>query len=397
MTRPLPQAVLTCLYFRKRSIMSRALFIAVAAFVTAGLLGAGEAWAHPSWGIVVDRRSQVYFSDLETVWKIDAAGKLSVFRAGVSGRHIHELAGDEEGNIYGPDYSYVPARQTYLNAVWRMTTAGAFTYVLAPTESMPRGMSIWRDREGNTYSYEQNNNLKRETLLLKRTPGGEVFVFAGGAYGHADGKGARARFSSIVGMAFGPEGDLYLSDGASVRRVAPDGTVSTLADGLDVKGAGRNPVEGEIRWGGLMGLTVGARGEVYAADYRNRRVLKITPGGEVSTAAQTEPPWTPTGVALSAGGDLYILEFGTTPSNADKPRVRKLSPDGRVMTVAAVGQSESTREVAPAAESPEGAKTRERVESGRGVPYLFLCACAGAVVLTLVAFSLYRRSSGRGA
>jgi hypothetical protein len=374
--------------------MSRALAITAAAFVTACVLGAGEARAHPAWGIVVDRRGQVYFSDLETVWKIDDAGRLSVFRAGVSGRHVHELASDADGNIYGPDYSYVPGRQTYINAVWKMTPAGAFAYVLAPTESMPRGMSIWRDGDGNTYSYEQNNHLKRETLLIKRTPGGVASVLAGGAYGHADGKGARARFSSIVGMAFGPDGALYLSDGASVRRVAPDGAVSTLADGLDLKGAGRNPVEGEVRWGGLMGLTLGARGEVYVADYRNRRVLKITPGGEVSTAAQTEQPWAPTGVALSGGGDLYVLEFGLTPSNA--ARVRRLSPDGRVVNVAVVGQGEGAREAPPAvAESPGGARTAGRAVTVRGVSYLFYCACAGFVVLTLVAFGLYGRFSGR--
>jgi len=375
--------------------MSRALAITVAAFVTTCLLGAGEARAHPAWGIVVDRRGQVYFSDLETVWKIDAAGRLTVFRAGVPGRHVHELALDTDGNLYGPDYSYVPERQTYLNAVWKMTPAGAFTYVLAPTESMPRGMSIWRDRDGNTYAYEQNNNLKRETLLIRRTAGGAASVLAGGAYGHADGKGARARFSSIVGMAFGAEGALYLADGASVRRVTPDGTVSTLADGLDVKGEGRNPVEGEVRWGGLMGLTVGARGEVYVADYRNRRVLKVTPGGAVSTAAQTEPPWAPTGVALAEGGDLYILEFGPTPSNANTPRVRKLSPDGRVSTVATVGQSENTRESPPVVGSTAGASPTGRVESGPSAPYILLCACAGAVALTLIAFSLYRRASGR--
>jgi len=29
--------------------------------------------AHPSWGIVVSSTGEVYFSDLETVWKIDRA------------------------------------------------------------------------------------------------------------------------------------------------------------------------------------------------------------------------------------------------------------------------------------------------------------------------------------
>jgi len=29
------------------------------------------------WGIAVDRQRQVYFSDLKTIWKIDAQGKLA--------------------------------------------------------------------------------------------------------------------------------------------------------------------------------------------------------------------------------------------------------------------------------------------------------------------------------
>ena len=36
--------------------------------------------AHPPTGIVLDRAGNIYFSDLETIWKIDTNGKLSVFR-----------------------------------------------------------------------------------------------------------------------------------------------------------------------------------------------------------------------------------------------------------------------------------------------------------------------------
>lgn len=59
----------------------RAFLLAAIVFLTAG-----KAAAHPATGIVVDRKGQVYFSDLETVWRIDTLGKLSVFRSGVSGR-----------------------------------------------------------------------------------------------------------------------------------------------------------------------------------------------------------------------------------------------------------------------------------------------------------------------
>jgi hypothetical protein len=40
-------------------------------------------YSHPAWGIVVDRQKQIYFTDLETVYKIDSQGKLSIFLTGV--------------------------------------------------------------------------------------------------------------------------------------------------------------------------------------------------------------------------------------------------------------------------------------------------------------------------
>lgn len=42
--------------------------------------------------IVVDAQGRITFSDLETVWRFDAGGRLTIFRAGVGGRHVHELS-----------------------------------------------------------------------------------------------------------------------------------------------------------------------------------------------------------------------------------------------------------------------------------------------------------------
>src|SRR6185436_6613718 len=189
------------------------------------LLWSASVIAHPASGIVRDRAGNIYFSDLETIWKIETGGKLSVFRPGVSGRHVHELAIDEQDNIYGADLSY--ESQKFISDIWKMTPAGKFEYLLEPTDKPPRGMSIWRDREGNNYLIDQNNHTKTQTLLLRRNASGEVMTLAGGAYGHADGKGTAAKFSSVGNLAFGPDGSLYLTDGATVRRVAMDGTVTT--------------------------------------------------------------------------------------------------------------------------------------------------------------------------
>ena len=148
-----------------------------AAFALAAL--ANVAHAHPPWGIAADGRGVVYFSALETVWKIDESGRLSVFRPGVSGRHTHELTLDEGGNLYGEDLTYEPAGERWITAVWKATPSGEVSFLLAPTDSPPRGTSIWRDREGNTYSV-QSDNPARELLLLKRGPGGQVSLLMGG-------------------------------------------------------------------------------------------------------------------------------------------------------------------------------------------------------------------------
>ena len=371
--------------------MTRALIINSMTVIMLCLLCAESASAHPAWGIVVDRQNQIYFSDLETIWRIDAEGKLKVFRPGVSGRHIHELALDEDGNIYGADYSYEAETQSYIEAIWKMTPDGGFAYIVAPTKSLQRGMSIWRDRYGNTYSVEQNNHLKRETLLLKREPGGNVTTLAGGSYGHADGKGSQAKFGSIVGMAFAPDGSLCLADGSSVRRVTMDGTVETLADGLDVRSADKNSVEGAAAWGSLMGLAVSAQNEVYVADYRNRRVLKISSGGAVSTAAQAEPTWSPTGVAVAKNGDLYILEVGAEASSANKPRVRKLSTDGKLTVVASVGENRNPS----ANENSSIADSERNVAPKSNAPYLLLFIAASIFVLMLVIWRVRRKFSSQ--
>ena len=59
--------------------------------------------AHPASGIVVDRARNLYFSDLENSWKFDLHGKLTVFRKGERGRHVTELAIDEQRSVYGAD------------------------------------------------------------------------------------------------------------------------------------------------------------------------------------------------------------------------------------------------------------------------------------------------------
>src|SRR5262249_34964049 len=115
--------------------------------------------------------------------------------------------------------------------------------------------------------------------------------------------------SWIHGLAAGPNGSLYYAEMNAVRRVAPDGTVSTVAENITVPDCVRPPAANEERFGsGLRGLDVTLDGTVYVTASACCALLKITPDGKVSVVLRGTDAWSPTGVA-SSGDDLYVLEY----------------------------------------------------------------------------------------
>lgn len=371
-----------------------------AAFALAALANVAD--AHPPWGIAADGRGLVYFSALETVWKIDESGRLSIFRPGVSGRHTHELTLDEGGNLYGEDVTYEPAGERWVTAVWKATPSGEVSFLLAPTDSPPRGASIWRDRDGSTYSV-QSDNPAHELLLLKRDPAGRVSLLLGGKTSFE--RGRQVILYNVAGTAFGPDGALYFTDGADIFKAARDGTVRTHARGVAGAASTNRLKAGHVHRGGLLGLAVDARGFVYAADIGNRRVLKVTPDGAASAVYTSEANWEPTGVAC-AGESVYVLEFGTTPSGINTPpRVLKLAPGARASVLASVadgveGGRRDSRPVASSSTNDGGSHTNvvnyespARRGRGRGVVYALMCATL--ITLALVAFAVIRKTRSR--
>jgi sugar lactone lactonase YvrE len=367
--------------------MTRALIAIALAVVWACVFPAAKAQAHPSWGIIVDHQGQVYFSDLKTVWKVDAQGKLSLFRAS-GDRHTHDLNIDEAGNLYGADNSYEPATKRFFSSIWKMTPAGDFSYLLAPTDNPPEGVSIWRDRDGNTY--HATNFPGQEILVLQRTPGGDIKVLVGSNSAVRDYH--QGVPYSIGGMAFGADGALYFAHGANVSKVTMSGTLTTLARDLKVENASGNRA-GAVSPARLLGLAVDAQGSVFVADHDNRRVLKIAPDGQSTTVLRAEELWFPTGVALR-GGDLYILESGQTPAyKSIGTRVRKLSSDGRVTLLAMVDEKSNPPGANRFSFAGEGSERRNL--SRQRMLYILLGAGAAIFALTIVAWRVRRRASAR--
>ena len=298
-------------------------------FIFAGsLIFVSEASAHPAWAIVVDDKNQIYISDLVKIWKIDTSGEVSVF----SERHTHEMTLSKDGNILGEELHYEPSSQKYTAALWRITPNGEFSYILAPTETPPKGISIWKNAGGATYYFGQTEIEPRENFLLKRSAKGDVKVLLGDeqkAMNHR-----QIVPYSFAGMAFAPDGSLFVKNGTTIWKVTLDDRVSVFVDQLQMSAIVPNTA--------LYGLTVDAENNVYTADFTNKKVLKIAPDKKISIVAQSEKDWSPTGVYYK-NKNLYVLENKTVSSGSNPiVRVRKIGFDGKISTVATIGENQST-------------------------------------------------------
>ena len=176
---------------------------------------------------------------------------------------------------------------------------------------------------------------------IHRVEGVEASVFTGaGGSTFSDGPPSIARFGVPRGLAMAPDGSVIVSDVLThaISRIAPDGTVTTLAGG---NGAGYRDGPGhQARFDGPVGVAVAGDGSIYVADSRNDRIRKIAPDGVVLTVAGSGEGGTlpqaedtpalevdinqPTGLAFDGEGGLYILT---------STEIVRLSPEGAVSRV----------------------------------------------------------------
>jgi sugar lactone lactonase YvrE len=306
-------------------------------FITQLLLLFAEASADPSNTLVVDKQGRVYFGDVlhNTVWKI-ADGKLTPF---IKDKHSHRVVLDEQGNLYGEHLEYVPSNDSWRFHMWKATPAGEVSYVVPPSPGFPLGLLT--DKDGNRYEWHGNSNKKDDSRIVKRQPDGTLVTIAGKGWGWADGKGEQAQFGQIGGMIWGQDGALYITDSDAIRKVALDGTVTTIVRGvseLQMSWTARAPSTIALGKGGghLYGLTLDDQANIYVANLGGQAVVKFAPDGKVLNVISSESGWMPSGVAVS-GSDLYVLEFSDEGATKG-PRVRKVAADGKAVTWGTVGE-----------------------------------------------------------
>lgn len=198
------------------------------------------------------------------------------------------------------------------------------------------------DRLGNAYATDYGNHIIR-----KITPEGVVTTVAGkaGQPGFVDGPGGKARFHNPSGIAIAPDGTLYVSEAwnQTVRRISTDGEVTTIAGAAEQPGYYDGPGL-EARFDMPLDVEADGAGNLYVADYNNHLIRRIAPNGDVSTiAGQQHTPGStdgnratallngPSALALDSVGNLGFVQADHT--------VRKLTPEGGIVTLAGLASS----------------------------------------------------------
>ncbi|MFN3432685.1 MAG: hypothetical protein ACK46X_22405, partial [Candidatus Sericytochromatia bacterium] len=179
--------------------------------------------------------------------------------------------------------------------------------------------------------------------IRKVTPQGVVSTVAG-SYGYADGTGTAALFNAPYGIALNPSGDLIVADRTNqrVRKVTTAGVVTTLAGNGFARladGSAASAVFATPR-----GACFDPAGNLYVADTDNHVIRKVAADGTVSTFAGTGMPGFkdgakavamfsgPYGVFWEASGSLLVADY-------NNHRIRRVSADGTVSTVAGTGSA----------------------------------------------------------
>jgi len=184
---------------------------------------------------------------------------------------------------------------------------------------------------------DYGNNALREIRKGSVLTLNSIASSGAGKGGYKDGPVKDALFRGPNNMAIDKEGNIFIADADNfrIRKITPDGTVSTIAGGTP---GYRNGPALKARFGYPTGVAVGDDGTIFVADRRTHTIRKISTEGIVSTIAGNPNPGyadgrgvmshfkEPVGVAVY-GKVVYVTDSG---NNA----VRKIMPDGRVLTLA---------------------------------------------------------------
>lgn len=200
--------------------------------------------------------------------------------------------------------------------------------------SDPFGIAV--DKRGNVIVADagQSNSIRRVTI------DGKVETIAGSSEGFADGKAKQAQFNTPSGIAIDNGGNVIIADTSNnrIRRLTTDGTEVVTIAGTGDAGFKDGP-RGQAQFDGPLAVAIDKNDNIFIADAYNDRIRKISKDGLVTTIAGTGASGfrdgegssasfdTPSGVAVDKEGNVFVADTGNRA-------IRKISTLGQVTTIA---------------------------------------------------------------
>ena len=185
----------------------------------------------------------------------------------------------------------------------------------------------------------------RNYRVKKVTPAGVVSIFAeSGSSGYANGTGTAASFSNMSGVAIASDDTIYIADSGNyrIRKITPSGVVSTYA-GSGTRGTSDGTAtSAQFYW--PKDIAIARDGTLYVTENEGNRIRKIATDGTVTTLAGSPSAGSADGTGASAGfyypraivvgpdDNLYVADAGNG-------LIRKVTASGVVSTFAGTAGS----------------------------------------------------------
>ena len=293
---------------------------------TAGYSGDGGPASNASlsnpWGVAVDLAGSVYIADSDNhrIRKVPRGGVITT----VAGNGTQGFSGDG-----GP----------------------------AVSASLCHPTAVAADLSGNLYIADECNHRIRRV-----SSSGIITTVAGSGsadYSGDGGSATRASFNAPHGVALDAAGNVYVTDAASrrIRRFSQGGTISAIAG----NGLFKAPIDGVAATTSFLstpaGIAVDGKGNAYIVDLRNQRIRKVNRAGVITTVAGNGiagfsgdgGPATAASVNLYFNSGLTVADDGSLYiGDTYNQRIRKVTPDGLIVTVAGSGSYDFSGDGGPA-------------------------------------------------
>ena len=245
--------------------------------------------AHPGIGIVADKMGNIYYTDLQNVYRING-GQKSI---AVPGVHTHELYLDARDNLYG-QHEITVSDHEFRHYLWRRWPDGKLDTLVSPRRAYSQiDFSLARDRQGNEYYTRQFIRTPESAHIYKKSPDGRETIFATGNF-----KGVRWLHPQ-------DDGSLLFVLHNQVYRVTPNGKTKILASNI----AGEKP---SFAFSGnsvtVWGIWQDDAKNVYVAAFSDQAVKKIAPDGTITTHYKSTGNWTPLHGVFDHRGRMWLME-----------------------------------------------------------------------------------------